>query len=172
MTAMNNNGMTTERIAIVTGSFDPITSGHLDLVKRASIIFNRIYVVILANTEKKSGLFAPDERLELAKTAISDIPNAEALVWSGLTSDIASSLGAKFIVRGARSATDFDYENNLAQIMRRFDPALETVILPTSPELSAISSTYVRDLIKYGCPLGDAVPESCIWLMERMINKR
>ncbi|MGN1347267.1 MAG: pantetheine-phosphate adenylyltransferase [Eubacteriales bacterium] len=155
------------KTAMITGSFDPVTSGHLDLIRRSAALFDEIWVVILANTEKKSGLFTPDERLELMETAISDIPNAHVRVYGGLTSDAAQKIGAKVILRGARSATDFDYEYNLSLIMKRFAPDVETLILPTSPEYAAISSTYVRDLLKYNCPLGDSVPPSC---RERMVE--
>ena len=158
--------------AILTGSFDPITSGHLDLVRRAAEMFDRVTVVILANTEKPTGCFAPADRLRFVEEAISGIPNAGAMLYSGLTSDAARELGAKFIVRGARSGSDFDYEINLAEIMKRFDPELETIILPARPELSMISSTYVRDLIKYGCPLGDAVPDGCRADMEAVAKAK
>ncbi|MBE6723700.1 MAG: pantetheine-phosphate adenylyltransferase [Ruminococcaceae bacterium] len=147
--------------AILTGSFDPVTSGHENLIRRAAQMFDRVTVVILANTEKASGMFPPVDRLRFCEEVCRTIPGADALLWGGLTSDAAKELGARFIVRGARSGGDFDYEYNLAFIMKRFDPALETVILPAMPELAAISSTYVRDLLKYGAPLGDAVPEAC-----------
>lgn len=161
------------RKAIITGSFDPVTSGHTDLILRAAGIFDNVYAVILANTEKAGGAFRPDDRLALLERAIADLPctNAHALLYGGLTSDIARELGAKFIVRGARSASDFDYEANLSLIMKRFDPELETIILPTSPALSAISSTYVRDLLKYGCELGDAVPDGCRDMMRELYLK-
>ena len=151
------------KTAIITGSFDPITRGHEDLILRASKMFDKVYVVIVFNTEKSGGAFSPDDRLTIAKAAISALPvdNVEAVLHSGLTSDIARELGAKFIIRGARNASDFDYEYNLSLIMKRFDPTLETVILPAAPELTMISSTYVRDLLKYGCELGDAVPDGC-----------
>jgi len=159
--------------AIITGSFDPVTSGHTDLILRASRMFDNVYAVILANTEKAGGAFHPNDRLELLQRAIADLPcsNASAVLYGGLTSDIARQLDAKFIVRGARSASDFDYEANLSLIMKRFDPELETIILPTSPALSAISSTYVRDLLKYGCELGDAVPDGCRNLMKELYEK-
>lgn len=161
-----------DKIAIVTGSFDPITSGHHDLIKRAAAMFDKIYMVIVANTEKKSGFFTPDERLILAKAAIADIPNADAIVHAGLTSDAAKMLGANFIVRGARTSSDFDYEYTLALIMKRFDPSLETVILPSAPEYVAISSTYVRDLLKYGCELGDAIPDGCREMMVKIARSK
>ncbi len=162
------------RRAIITGSFDPITSGHTDLITRAAVMFDEVYVVILANTEKKSGLFSPEDRLAILETAIESLGfgNVYALLHAGLTSDIARRLGADFIVRGARSGSDFDYEYNLALIMKRFAPSIETVILPCSPELSAISSTYVRDLLKYGCDLGDAVPASCRELIVKLYTAK
>ena len=159
--------------AIITGSFDPITSGHEDLIRRAARLFDHVTVVILANTEKQSGTFTPDERLRLAELTIGALGcnNVSALVWGGLTSDIACELGASYIVRGARNASDFDYEANLSLIMKRFDPTLETIILPTDPALSMISSTYVRDLLKYGCDLTGSVSEACRDEMLRLYRK-
>lgn len=93
------------------------------------------------------------------------------IMFSGLTSDYIHSVGAKFIVRGARNATDYDYELGLSLIMKRFDSEFETIILPSSPSLSAVSSTYVRELLKYGCDLGDAVPDSCRELMLELYHK-
>ena len=150
----------TVRRALLTGSFDPVTSGHEDLLLRASRLFDEVYAVILANTEKAGGAFSPTDRLALLEDTVSALPvdNVKALLWGGLTSDIARQVGARYLVRGARNASDFDYEYSLSLIMKRFDPALETVILPADPAKSMISSTYVRDLLKYGCPLGDAVP--------------
>lgn len=159
--------------ALITGSFDPVTSGHIDLITRAADLFDHVYTVILANTEKAGGAFHPNDRLRLLEAAVSELPckNVSAVLYDGLTSDIAHDLGAKFIVRGARSATDFDYEANLSLIMKRFDPELETIVLPTAPHLSAVSSTYVRDLLKYGCDLGDAVPDSIRDMMREIYNR-
>ena len=159
--------------AIITGSFDPITSGHENLIRRASTLFEEVTVVILANTEKKSGLFDPADRLTMVQSCIdaTGLPNVKAMLYGGLTSDAAHMLGADYIVRGARNASDFDYEYNLSLIMKRFDPAFETIILPTDPSLSMISSTYVRDLLKYGCDLGDAVPEACREMMLELYSK-
>ncbi|MBR3998637.1 MAG: pantetheine-phosphate adenylyltransferase [Clostridia bacterium] len=156
--------------AIITGSFDPVTSGHENLIRRASPMFEEVTVVILANTEKKSGLFDPADRLTMVQACIdaAGLGNVKAMLYGGLTSDAAHMLGADYIIRGARNATDFDYEYNLSLIMKRFDPAFETIILPTDPSLSMISSTYVRDLLKYGCELGDAVPEACREMMKAL----
>lgn len=149
--------------AIITGSFDPVTSGHEDLIRRAARLFDQVTVVILANTEKKSGMFTPEERLRFVELTIGGLglPNVSARIFSGLTSDAARELDAEYIVRGARNASDYDYESNLSLIMKRFDPRLETIILPTDPALSMISSTYVRDLLQYGCDITGSVPEAC-----------
>ena len=156
--------------AVITGSFDPITSGHLDLIKRASDILDEIYVVILFNAEKKNGMFSPENRLKLLDMAVSELDgNIHTAMWSGLTSDYMHKVGAEFIVRGARNATDYDYEAELSLIMKRFDPKFETIILPSSPSLSAVSSTYVRELLKYGCELGDAVPSSCAGVIRELM---
>lgn len=160
------------RRAVITGSFDPVTSGHLDLIRRAADIFDEVYAVIVFNAEKKSGMFSPEDRLKLLECAISELrENVHADMFSGLTSDYIHSVGAKFIVRGARNATDYDYELGLSLIMKRFDSEFETIILPSSPSLSAVSSTYVRELLKYGCDLGDAVPDSCRELMLKLYHK-
>lgn len=135
-------------------------------------MFDDVWVVIVANSEKKSGLFTPDERLALMQAAIEGIPNVRAMVYGGLTSDAAEQIGASVIVRGARNVTDYDYEYTLSLIMKRFAPHIETIILPTSPDYAAISSTYVRELLKYGCELGDAVPDGCRAMMQEMMGKK
>ncbi|MBR4960039.1 MAG: pantetheine-phosphate adenylyltransferase [Clostridia bacterium] len=152
--------MAEERIALVTGSYDPITAGHMYLIRIAAGMFDRVYVTICANTEKAGGAFLPEDRVKLAKDAVekAGLANVEVLLNGGLVSDIARAYGAKYLVRGVRNGMDFAYEYDLAGIMKRFDPALETIFLPTDPTLACISATYVRDLLKYGCPLGDAVP--------------
>lgn len=149
-----------ERIALVTGSYDPITAGHMHLIRIAAGIFDKVYVTICANTEKAGGAFLPEDRVRLAEDAVarSGFSNVEVILNGGLVSDIARQYGANYLVRGVRNGMDFAYEYDLAGIMKRFDPALETIFLPTDPTLACISATYVRDLLKYDCPLGDAVP--------------
>ena len=158
--------------AIISGSFDPITVGHVDLISRAAKIFDEVVVVVLTNAEKSGGMFSPDERLGLCKAALASLSTVSVMQYDGLTSDAARLSDAKFIVRGARSASDFDYENELAAIMKRFDAELETVILPSTPELSMISSTYARELIKYGCELAGSVPDGCIPIIKKITEAR
>ena len=160
------------KIAVVSGSFDPITAGHMDVVRVATGIFDEVHVVIVANGEKSHGMFSPADRLRIAARAVQSYKNVCAAVHSGLLSDYCASVGAKYLVRGVRNGTDFAYEYDLAAIMRRFDPELETVFLPAPPERACVSSTYVRELLKYGCPLDGAVPDGCAALVRELYDAR
>lgn len=140
------------KTAIIPGSFDPVTLGHVDLIRRAAAVFDKVYPVIVVNAEKK-GMFYPDERLKIMKSACRGIENVECRIFDGLTSDFAKEVGARFIAKGARNSTDFDYETGLAQIMKKFDSELETVFFPADPALAYMSSTYARECIRYGCSL-------------------
>ncbi len=148
------------RIAMVTGSYDPITAGHMHLITRSAALFDKTYVAICANTEKAGGAFHPYDRIRLAEDAVAraGLTNVEVILCEGLVSEAAKKYGVGYLVRGLRNATDFAYEYDLAGIMKRFDSALETIFLPTEPTLACISATYVRDLLKYDCDLSDAVP--------------
>jgi pantetheine-phosphate adenylyltransferase len=149
------------KTAIVPGSFDPITLGHVDVIERASQIFDRVVVAVAANAEK-STVFSADERLEMARLATSHIINAQCVVCEGLLSECAKEYRAGTLVKGVRSVGDFDYETQLAAIMRAFDRQLDTVFIPARAEYAHISSTYARELIRYGCDLERAVPKSVI----------
>ena len=144
--------------AIFPGSFDPLTAGHYDLIKRAASIFGGVTVAILVNSEK-TGLLTAEERLAVVNAAIDEMKkdgvcNVDARVFTGLTVDAAREAGAKFVVKGVRNAGDFDYEFGMAEITRRFDSEIETVLIPARPEYMHVSSTYVREILKYG--KGDA----------------
>ncbi len=148
------------RKAIIPGSFDPATEGHVDIVERASNIFDEVHVVVMVNAEKvNSGMFSPEERLAILESLTWHIPNVVCAVCSGLASDYTKANGIEFIVKGARNATDFDYEYSLSEIMKHFHEGIETVILPANPSLSYMSSTYAREKIRYGCDLSDIARE-------------
>lgn len=159
------------RTALITGSFDPITIGHMQLVETASRLFDQVYVLICANTEKMSGAFHPEDRASIARKAVEGYPNVKVAICGGLVSDFAAQVGAKYLVRGLRSGADFDYEYDLAGIMKRFDSTLETVFLPADPNLACISATYVRDLLKYGCSLEGSVPAGCEEMIRTLYRK-
>ncbi len=140
---------------VIPGSYDPVTVGHAELFKTASALFDVVYVVIVVNSAKQGGMFTADERLRIMNSAIDSLKrdgynNIKAVLYSGLTTDCAEELGAKYLVKGIRNATDFAYEYDLSQISRRFDPTVETLFLPSKAEVACVSSTYVRELIKYG----------------------
>jgi len=161
------NGMADKKIAVVPGSYDPVTKGHLDLIEQAAALFDHVYVAICVNGEKKnSGLFTPEERLAFVEAAVAGYSNVTAEISDGLLSDFAKSKGALYLLKGARTGTDFDYEASLSMIMRHFDPALNSIIIPARQELSHLSSTYVRELLKYGTDIRDAVPEKAAALIQ------
>ena len=116
--------------AICTGSFDPITLGHTDVIRRAAACFDRVVICVAANTEKRNQLFTGEEKLALVQAAVADLPNVEAELWPGLVVDFARRHGATVIVRGARSASDFDAEYAMGIINGKLLPGLDTVILP------------------------------------------
>ncbi len=137
--------------AVFTGSFDPITKGHADIIVRAAALFDELTVAVCCNTEKKSGMFSADERLKLVCAVIAEtgLSNVKAEICEGLLSDFAVSRGIGTIVRGARSASEFEAEAQLSEINRAL-AGLETVVFPARPELSHQSSTFARDMILYG----------------------
>ncbi|MFN7302546.1 MAG: pantetheine-phosphate adenylyltransferase [Bacteroidia bacterium] len=142
------------RIAVFPGTFDPITRGHEDIVRRAADIFDRVIIAMGRNTKKQS-LFPLEERMAWIREIFKDDPRIEVDTYDELTVEYCRRKGATFIVRGLRSSGDFEYEAHLAQVNRKLDSSIETIFIITSPELSNISSTVVRDIIIYG---GDYTP--------------
>ena len=145
------------RRAICPGSFDPVTVGHLDIIERAAAVFDRLIVCIMVNGGKRP-FFSMEERLEFLRAAISHIPNAQAVQCGGLLADFAREQGARTLVKGVRGCTDFDWEFQMAQINRDLCPRLDTVILPARPCHLHISSTMVREMIRYRQSLDGCVP--------------
>lgn len=145
------------RTAVCPGSFDPITVGHLDLVERAAAIFDQVIVCVMVNSEKKH-MFSLEERLELAREAVSHLPNVQAAACGGLLADFAGEHGAQALIKGARTGADFDWELQMAQINRELRPELDTVIFPARPEHLHISSTMVREMIRCHQKLDAYVP--------------
>lgn len=158
------------RTAVCSGSFDPITLGHLDVILRAAGCFDRIWVCVSPNAEKRNQMFTPEQKLTLVRAAIGGIPNAEAELWPGLLADYARERGARVIVRGVRNATDYDAESQLALINRGICPDLETLLLPASGPYQHFSSSMAREMIRYGQPLERYLPEAVIPLVRDMIK--
>ena len=160
------------RTAICSGSFDPITLGHMDIIRRAAACFDRVCVCVSPNAEKKSQMFTPEQKLLLVRTAVAELPNVEAELWPGLLADFAVDHHATAIVRGVRNTSDFDGEYQLALINRGIYPQLETLLLPASAEYQHFSSSMVREMIRYHQPLERYLPAPIIPLGREMTEKK
>lgn len=135
--------------ALYPGTFDPITNGHQDLIRRAASIFRRVVVAIAANPAK-APLFSLDERVELARAVLADVPNVEVVGYSGLTVQFAQEHGLKVMVRGLRAVSDFEFEFQLATMSRQIAGQVETVFLTPTEQFSFISSSMVREIALLG----------------------
>ena len=156
------------KTAVISGTFDPITVGHLDVIERASKLFERVVVAVSANSEK-SGLLPEKLRLEAVKAAVNGIENAEVVKCEGLLADFCRKYENPVIVRGARSGSEYDYERSLFIINKGLG-APETIVLPAESGMDHISSTYVRELIKYNKSLEGAVPEGARQVIEAYLG--
>ena len=155
------------KIAVCPGSFDPITVGHLDLVERGAALFDRVILCVMVNGEKRP-MFTPEERLEMARAALSHIPNASAEAWDGLLADFAREKGACALIKGVRNGIDFEWEYQMAQINRGLLPELDTLLLPARAEHLHISSTMVRDMIRYHQTLDQCMPARAAAVLQRI----
>lgn len=145
------------KIAIYPGSFDPITNGHIDVIERASKVFDKIYVVIGINS-KKSSLFTQKERLEMVQLSLAHISSVEVAFHSGLIVDYAVSVGATAIIRGLRSLTDFEYEMQIALMNRKMQPTLQTVFLMPHEKYTYLNSSIIREIARYKQNVSEFVP--------------
>ena len=159
--------MTRDVIAVYPGTFDPLTLGHEDLVRRAAQLFDRV-IVAVAIAHHKTTLFSLDERIDMAREALRDCPQVQVEAFDGLVTTFASERGAKAMVRGLRSGTDFDYEFQLAGMNRALVPELETVFMTPSSQHQFISSTLVREIAKLG---GDVAQFVSPTVLQRLLPK-
>ena len=161
------------KIAVYPGSFDPITLGHLNIIKRAAVCFDKLVVCVLVNSEKDGGLFAPDERVELIQRVVGRLPNVEVDRSSGLLSDYCRRRKACVVVKGLRAVSDYEKEVQMALINRKLNPRLETMFLPSSAKYTYLSSSVVKEMAFYGADLSDFVPREIIDdVHEKMKNRR
>lgn len=137
------------RIAVYSGTFDPVTLGHEDVVKRAASLFDTLILAVAVAHHKKTR-FSLDERIDLAERALAGVPNVRVLRFDGLIMDFCAEHGAHAVVRGIRNMTDFDYEVQMAAMNRKLRPSVETVFLVPRAELQCISSTLVREISQLG----------------------
>ena len=157
------------KIAVYPGSFDPVTKGHLDILERASSMFDKVIIAVLKNNSKKSYMPTAD-RVELIRESVSGIKglnNVEVDSFDGLTIDYARKVGAKFLIRGLRAVSDFEYEMQLSQTNQAIAPEIGTVFLITKPKYNFISSGIVKELSFFGQDVSKFVPKSVVEYLEK-----
>jgi pantetheine-phosphate adenylyltransferase len=147
-------------IAVCPGSYDPITNGHLDVIRRTAKLYDRVVVAVVNRSVRKSdSLFPIEERMRFIENAIADLENVRAEPFSTLVVEFARSVGAKAIVKGLRAISDFEYELEMNQLNRRQDPEVESVYLMASPQYSFLSSSGVKELATFGGQIDGLVPD-------------
>jgi pantetheine-phosphate adenylyltransferase len=147
-----------KKIAIFPGSFDPYTKGHHDIVMRGLKLFDEVIIGIGYNSSKKNRYFDIDFMVDKIKEVYQNEPRVSIVVYNELTSSLAKKHNAKFLLRGLRNTTDFEYENTISQMNRNLNEGLETVFLITSPEFAATSSTIIREVHRFGVNINEYLP--------------
>lgn len=161
------------KTAIYPGSFDPITLGHLNIIKRAAVCFDKLIVCVMVNSEKVNrGLFTPEERVELIRRVVAKLPNVEADCSSTLIAEYARQKRACTLVKGLRAVSDYENELQMALINRKLNPRLETMFLPSSAKYTYVSSSMVKEMARYGAELSDFVPLEIIGDVQRKMDSR
>lgn len=148
-------------IAIVPGSFDPVTNGHLDIIRRTSGLFDTVYVSILSNSSK-TPLFTIEERINLIKRVTKEFPNVKVENFTGLLVDYAREKNAKFIVKGLRAVSDYEYEVQMSLTNKQLAPEIETFFITTNSKYAYLSSSIVKEIAKYGGDITEMVPPEII----------
>lgn len=160
------------KTAVCSGSFDPITLGHLDIIQRAAACFEQVWVCVCPNAEKPNQMFTPEQKLQLVNAAVAGLTNVKAELWPGLLTDFAAAHNAGVIVRGVRCVTDFDAEYQMALINRQLRPGLETLLMPASAEYQHFSSSMAREMIRYRQPLEPYLPAPVLPLVGAMMEQK
>lgn len=158
------------KIAIYPGSFDPITKGHLDILKNAAEIFDKVIIAVAHNIEKK-GFLSVDERIKLIKESIKDLKNVEVDAFEGLTIDYAKKQGANVLIRGLRAVSDFEYEMQLSQTNSALCEEIKTVFLITKPDYNFISSSTIREILANNGDISKFVSEPVFQYLTNKDNK-
>jgi pantetheine-phosphate adenylyltransferase len=158
------------RRAVCPGSFDPVTNGHLDIISRASKLFDEVVVAVLIN-KSKQGLFTVDERMDMLREVCSEFPNVKVDAFHGLLVNFCRERDIIAIVKGLRAVSDFDYELQMAQMNSSLAP-VETVFVPTSPTYSFLASSLVKEVAAYGGDVSGLVPEKVLPLLTERLKER
>lgn len=160
------------KTAICPGSFDPITNGHLDIIRRSAAMFDRVIVTVMVNPRKKGGYFTPDERVELIKRCTSDMPNVSVEYHDGLLADYAREKNATAIVKGLRAVSDFEDEFQQALVNKQMNPGFETVFLTSALEHMYLSSSVVKQIFEFGGDASEFLPPQVCEDIKKRLCKR
>ncbi|HIT01888.1 MAG TPA: pantetheine-phosphate adenylyltransferase [Candidatus Enterenecus merdae] len=158
------------RRAIYPGSFDPVTLGHLNVIKRAAVMFDELIVCVSVNSSKPGGLFTPQERVELLRRVTEGLSGVRVDCWDGLVADYARRNQARVLVKGLRAVSDYESEIQMAMLNTKLYSRLDTVFLYTSPKYAYLSSTVVKEMARYGSDLSDLVPRQIIEDVEQKVR--
>jgi len=160
-----------KKVAVYPGSFDPITLGHVDIIKRISKLYDEV-IVLVANSADKVSLFTTNEKIQLIKKSLGNLKNVKIDSHNGLTVDYAKKVGAQVLVRGLRAVVDFEYELSMGNINKKINPDIETVLVFASPEYYFISSRMVKDVVKNNGPVDSLVPKPVIEPLKKKWSKK
>ena len=161
------------KIAVYPGSFDPITLGHLNIIKRAAVCFDKLIVCVMVNSEKVNrGLFTEAERVELIRKVVARLPNVEVDSSDTLIAEYARQKRACTLVKGLRAVSDYENELQMALINRKLNPRLETMFLPSSAKYTYVSSSVVKEMARYGADLSDFLPREIIADVQQKMDSR
>ena len=159
------------RIAVYSGSFDPITNGHLDIIRRASRVFDHV-IVAIANNSSKTATFSVTERLRMIEIAIRDIPGADVDSFEGLLVDYLKRKNARVVIRGIRAVSDMDYEFQMASMNRQLYPEMETVFMMPDENYTYLSSSMIKEVARLGAKPGDYLPATVLQMLKKKLSAR
>jgi pantetheine-phosphate adenylyltransferase len=149
------------KIALFPGSFDPVTKAHVDIVKRSVGLFDKVYIGIGANSSKQ-GLLSVSKREDMLRAVFANDDRIHIVAYDGLTVDFCKSIGADYMIRGIRTVSDFEYEKAIAQMNHALEPAIESIFIVSKPGYSSISSSIVREIIRYNGDVSQFIPKEAL----------
>ena len=158
-------------LALIPASFDPVTNGHLDIIHRADRIFERLVVAVAVNVSKNE-TFSPETRIEFLESALGGMESIELTSFSGLTTDYAREIGASVVIRGVRAMSDFEYEFEMALMNKHLYPEIETVFLMASQEYLYVSSSRLKELVRFGRDVSEFVPPLVAQKLKEELQQR